>query len=156
LKNSDKAQEFEADAQLECDKNALELAAAFNASYRSGGWPSALHNGIEVSLAQSKTGYLPPYRIAELYADLGDNEHAFEWLNIAYQQRGHLLYGIRTDFPFDFLRTYPVTPNWCVKSVCRNGDPTQNPLESGPIGAPPPQRTETQAVGCPPGLAKYV
>ncbi len=100
-------QEFEADAQLEGDKNALELAAAFNAGYRSGGWPSALHNGIEVSLAQSKTGYLPPYRIAELYADLGDKEHAFEWLNIAYQQRGHLLYGIRTDFAFDFLRTDP-------------------------------------------------
>jgi tetratricopeptide (TPR) repeat protein len=33
-------QEFEADAQLEGDKNALELAAAFNAGYRSGGWPS--------------------------------------------------------------------------------------------------------------------
>ncbi|MGA7662962.1 MAG: hypothetical protein WBP65_16265, partial [Candidatus Sulfotelmatobacter sp.] len=75
-------QEFEADAQLEGDKDAFELAAALNAGYRSGGWPSALHNGIEVSLAQAKSGYVPPYRIAELYADLGDKEHAFDWLNI--------------------------------------------------------------------------
>jgi hypothetical protein len=27
--------------------------------------------------------------------------------NIAYQQRGHLLYGLRTDFAFDFLRSDP-------------------------------------------------
>ena len=100
-------QEFEIDAQLEDDKNGIEYTAALDAAFRSGGWPSALRKGIEVLLAQSKTGYVPPYTIAELYADLGDKEHAFEWLNIAYQQRGHLLYGLRTDFAFDFLRSDP-------------------------------------------------
>jgi len=100
-------QEFEADAQLEGDKDAFERAAALNVAYRSGGWPSALRKEIEVSLAQRKTGYVSPYLIAELYADLGDKEHAFEWLNTAYQQRGHLLYGLRTNFALDSLRTDP-------------------------------------------------
>ena len=54
-----------------------------------------------------KTGYFSPYLIAELYADLGDKEHAFEWLNTAYQEHGHLLYGLRTDFAFDSLRSDP-------------------------------------------------
>jgi eukaryotic-like serine/threonine-protein kinase len=100
-------QEFETDAQLEGDKNDAEYAAALDAGFRSGGWPSALRKGIEVSLAQAKTGYVPPYEIAELYADLGDKEHAFEWLNTAYHERGHLLYGLRTDFAFDSLRSDP-------------------------------------------------
>jgi tetratricopeptide (TPR) repeat protein len=100
-------QEFETDAQLEGNTNDVEYAAALDAGFRSGGWPSALRKGIEVSLAQAKTGYVPPYVIAELYADLGDKDHAFEWLNTAYQQRGHLLYGLRTDFTLDSLRSDP-------------------------------------------------
>jgi eukaryotic-like serine/threonine-protein kinase len=101
--------EFETDAQLEGDKNRVEYAAALDAGFRSGGWPSALRNGIEVSLAQrkAKTGYISAYGIASLYADLGNKEHAFEWLNTAYQEHGHLLYGLRTDFAFDSLRSDP-------------------------------------------------
>jgi eukaryotic-like serine/threonine-protein kinase len=100
-------QEFETDAQLEGDKNDVEYAAALDGGFRSGGWPSALRKGIEGSLAQAKIGYVPPCEIAELYADLGDKDHAFEWLNTAYQERGHLLYGLRTDFTLDSLRSDP-------------------------------------------------
>jgi len=100
-------QEWETDAQLEGAKNYVEYAAALDADFHSGGWPSALRKEIEVSLAQRKTGYFSPYLIAELYADLGDKEHAFEWLNTAYQEHGHLLYGLRTDFAFDSLRSDP-------------------------------------------------
>jgi serine/threonine protein kinase/tetratricopeptide (TPR) repeat protein len=100
-------QEWETDAQLKGDKNYVEYAAALDADFHSGGWPSALRKEIEVSLAQRKTGYFSPYLIAELYADLGDKEHAFEWLNTAYQEHGHLLYGLRTDFAFDSLRSDP-------------------------------------------------
>jgi len=100
-------QEFEADAQLEGDTNRIEYAAAMDVAFHSGGWPSALRKGIEVSLAQAKTGYVPPYQIAQLYADLGDKDHAFRWLATAYQEHGHLLYGIRTDFAFDSLRSDP-------------------------------------------------
>jgi hypothetical protein len=77
-------------------------------AFRAGGWPGALRKAIEVSLAQRKAaGSFYPYNLAEFYADLGDKDHAFEWLNIAYQQHGHLLYGLRTDPALDSLRSDP-------------------------------------------------
>jgi len=102
-------QEFRTAADLLGEKNTAEFAAALDAGYRAGGWPDALRKGIEISLAQRKmkTPYLSPYLIAELYADLGDKDHAFKWLNTAYQEHDSLLTGLRTDFPIDSLRSDP-------------------------------------------------
>jgi len=102
-------QEFKTDAQLEGDKNSAEFAVALDAGFRSGGWPSALRKAIEVSLAQrkAKTGYVSPYGIAQLYADLGDKDHAFEFLNVAYQEHDGSLVGLRTDITLDSLRSDP-------------------------------------------------
>jgi TolB-like protein len=101
--------ELKTAAQLLGDKNHAEITAAMETGYRSSGWQGALRKGIEVSLAQrkAKNGYLAPSGIAELYADLGDKDHAFEWLNTAYQERDFGLIGIRTDFSFDSLRSDP-------------------------------------------------
>ena len=95
--------------QLMGDKNGEEFAAALDTGYRSGGWPSALRKGIEVLVAErkAKNGYVSPTLIAELYADLGDKDHAFEWLNTSYQERDFSLSGIRGDFFFDSLRSDP-------------------------------------------------
>jgi len=100
---------METGAKLEGDKKYADFAAALNAGFRSGGWPGALHKAIEILLAQrkAKTSYVSPYGIAQLYADLGDKDHAFEWLNTAYQEHDVFLSGIRTDFQFDSLRSDP-------------------------------------------------
>jgi len=102
-------QEFKTAAQLSSDKYYIEYNAAQDAAYRSGGWPGALRKGIELSLARrkAKTGYVSPYQLATLYADLGDKEHAFEWLNTAYQEHDIFLMGLRTDFTLDSLRSDP-------------------------------------------------
>ncbi len=102
-------QEWKTGSQLEGDKNYMEWAAALDAGFRNGGWSGALRHGIEVSLAQrnSKAEYVSPYGIAGLYADSGDKEHAFDWLNTAYQEHDVSLVGIRTDFAMDSLRTDP-------------------------------------------------
>jgi eukaryotic-like serine/threonine-protein kinase len=102
-------QEWKTGAQLEGDKNYAELAAATDAGFRSGGWPNAQRKGIEVVLAQrkAKAGYVSPYGIAALYADAGDKEHAFEWLNTAYQEHDIALINLRTDIAFDSLRSDP-------------------------------------------------
>jgi eukaryotic-like serine/threonine-protein kinase len=91
------------------DKNFIEVAAAMDEGFRSGGWPGALRRAIEVSLAQRKanTEYVAPYGIAQYYADLGDKDHAFEWLNTAYQEHDVFLFSIRTDFTMDSLRSDP-------------------------------------------------
>ena len=54
-------EEWKIDAQLEGDKNYAEFAAAADTGFRSGGWPSALRKGIEVSLAQliRSRSYMP-------------------------------------------------------------------------------------------------
>jgi len=43
----------------------------------------------------------------QLYADLSDQEHAFEWLNTAYQERDAGLMNLRTDFTMDSMRSDP-------------------------------------------------
>ena len=102
-------QEWKTDGQLESDKNFIEFGDALDAGFRSGGWPAALRKGIEISIAQrkSKTEYVSPYAIAAFYADSGDKDHAFEWLNTAFQERDQGLTAIRTDFAMDSLRSDP-------------------------------------------------
>jgi serine/threonine protein kinase/tetratricopeptide (TPR) repeat protein len=102
-------QEFRTAAQLGADRNGTEFAAALDAGFRSGGWPGALRKAINVLLAQRKTngGFVSPYQIAQLYADLGDKNHAFEWINTAYQEHDFLVISLRTDFTMDTLRSDP-------------------------------------------------
>jgi len=101
-------QETNATAQLLGDENFAGYAAALDAGFRSGGWPGAKRKAIEVLLAQrnAKSDYVSPYFIAELYADSGDKDHAFEWLTTAYQEHDGLI-ALRTDFTFDSLRADP-------------------------------------------------
>ena len=45
--------------------------------------------------------------IAELYADLGDKEQAFAWLDIAYQEHDTNLTFLKVDVALDPLRSDP-------------------------------------------------
>jgi serine/threonine protein kinase len=102
-------QEFSTAAQLEGDKTAAEIAAALEEGFRSGGWPAAMRKAIEVSLALRKTStnFVSPYLIASYYAELGDKDHSFEWLNTAYREHDVFLAGLRTDYTMDSLRSDP-------------------------------------------------
>jgi serine/threonine protein kinase len=102
-------QEFQAYGQLSGDQNYVQYAAALDAGFRAGGWPVATHRAIDVLLAQhkAKTNSLAPYLIAELYGDIGDKDHAFEWLNIAYQERCPWVIITPADYTFDSLRSDP-------------------------------------------------
>ena len=102
-------QESKIAAQFEGDKNYVEWAAAVDAGFRSGGWTESIRKGLEVSLAQrnDKTTYTSPYGIAAEYAMLGEKDHAFAWLNTAYQERDIGLIALRTDFAMDSLRSDP-------------------------------------------------
>jgi len=65
-----------------------------------------LSKAIEVRKAQRK-GYSSAYNVATLYADLGDKDQAFQWLNAAYQEREEGMLGLKTDFRLDPLRSDP-------------------------------------------------
>jgi adenylate cyclase len=108
-KYSEAIETYKISGRLADDKNLSEIAVAMDEGYRYGKWPGALHKAIEVSLAQRKanTEYVSPYGIAQYYADLGDKDHAFEWLNTAYQEHDISLFVLRTDFTMDSLRSDP-------------------------------------------------
>jgi tetratricopeptide (TPR) repeat protein len=84
-----------------------DFASAMEQGFRSVAWKGALTKGLEIRQAQRKRGYYSAYEIAELYADLGDKDHAFRWLNIAYQERDRLLPGLKADFLLDPIRSDP-------------------------------------------------
>ena len=100
-------EEWKIFGRLSGDRDEAEFAAALEQGFHAAGWKGALTKGIETRQAQRKTGYSSAYGIASLYADLGDKEEAFRWLNIAYQERDLYLLGLRTDFLLDGLHSDP-------------------------------------------------
>ena len=81
-------EEFKLYGRLSNDRNESDFASVVEQGFRSGGWKNALVKGSEIRQRQRKgIGYYPAYRIAELYANLGDKDQAFQWLNTAYQER---------------------------------------------------------------------
>jgi serine/threonine protein kinase len=91
--------------QLSGDRSQSDFASAMEQGFREAGWKGALTKGIEIRQAQRKLGYSSPYQIATFYADLGDKDQAFKWLNTAYQERDPDLLGLKIDFPLDPLRS---------------------------------------------------
>jgi len=100
-------EEWTAYGHLAGDKNLSEFASALEQGFRSNGWKGALNKAIEVRKAQRKAGYASSYEIASLYADLGDHNQAFAWLNTAYKERDSRMLRLKTDFLLNSLRSDP-------------------------------------------------
>jgi len=100
-------EEWKAYAQITRDRNDSEYASALEQGFRSGGWKGALNKSIETLQAQRKTGYSSAYFIAQAYADLGEKDQAFQWLNTTYQEHDEHLMWLKTDFVLDPIRSDP-------------------------------------------------
>jgi hypothetical protein len=55
----------------------------------------------------SKQKYLSAYHIAAIYTGLKDKDHAFEWLERAYQERADWMAFLKVDPRFDSLHSDP-------------------------------------------------
>ncbi len=93
--------------QLSGFQGDIESTAAMERGFQSAGWKGALTKVIEYRQAQRENGYYSALIIATFYADLGDKEQAFHWLNIAYQEHDWLLISLNTNFRLDPLRSDP-------------------------------------------------
>ncbi len=100
-------EEMRVSAQLSGERNESEFASALEQGFRSGGWKGAETKAVETLQARRKTGYRFAYSIAAFYADLGDKDQAFKWLNTAYQEHDWRLMGLKTDFLLDPLHSDP-------------------------------------------------
>ncbi len=56
---------------------------------------------------EKQTEYIIPFNLAVIYAELGDKEQAFVWLEKAYQQRAGLIIQLKVTPHFDNLRGDP-------------------------------------------------
>ncbi len=54
-----------------------------------------------------KQTVIPPPSIAMIYAGIGDPDSAFEWLEVAYQERNSMLTSLKSSNAFDSLRADP-------------------------------------------------
>jgi eukaryotic-like serine/threonine-protein kinase len=100
-------EEYKAYGQLTGERKDSEFALALEQGFRSAGWKGALTRGVKVMQEQYKSGHSSAYWIALVYAQLGDKDQAFRWLNTAYQQRETGLVRLKTFFLVDPLRSDP-------------------------------------------------
>ncbi|MGO9087774.1 MAG: hypothetical protein ACLQBK_21365 [Candidatus Sulfotelmatobacter sp.] len=100
-------EEWKTYGQLSGNPDEAEFGLALDRGFRSAGWKGALTEGIAVSLTQRRKGYVSPYKVARLYADLADKEQAFQWLDTAYREHDFLLKELNTAFQVDSLRSDP-------------------------------------------------
>jgi serine/threonine protein kinase/Flp pilus assembly protein TadD len=84
-----------------------QFANALEDGFRAGGWKTAVEKGIEVRLNQRKTGNASAFDIAVLYAELGNTDQAFAWLDTAYRERDFELIDLKTNFVLDPLHSDP-------------------------------------------------
>ncbi len=98
------------------DQNESEFAAALEKGFRAANWKGALAKGIEARRAQRNGVYASAFEIARLYAALGEADQAFQWINIAHQERDRGLLFLKTDFLFDPLRSDPRFAELSAKS----------------------------------------
>ena len=104
---SQSIEEYKVASQLSGDRNDAEYATAMEQGYRSGGREGALRQGIETVLAQRKAGGASAYSIATMYAELGEKDQAFRWLETSFQEHEQDLLGLKTDSSFDPIRFEP-------------------------------------------------
>jgi TolB-like protein/Tfp pilus assembly protein PilF len=93
--------------KLTGDPEDSEFAAALEQGFRSAGWKGALTQAIATMQHRRRTSYYSPLMIARFYADLGDKEQAFQWLDTAYKEHDWLLMGLNTQFQLDPVRSDP-------------------------------------------------
>jgi tetratricopeptide (TPR) repeat protein len=88
---------------------ATDLAESFRRIYEKSGYRAAIRKLYEVKLAQfrqaSSLEYVSPFIFADLYALAGDREHAFIWLEKAYEERSSKLLDLKIDPDFDLMRS---------------------------------------------------
>jgi len=89
------------------DKEDLAIAEETARVYAKTGAHAALQRELELELALSKRRYVDPAWIAFIYADLGDKDEAFAWLDKAYSEKSDLVGYIKTIGDLDFLHSDP-------------------------------------------------
>ncbi len=85
-----------------------DMANAMHRGLMAGGYKGALKEWVgEMELARARGAQIPSFVLAFAYTYLGDRDHAFAWLEKAYEERDPALQGLKVDPSWDNLRSDP-------------------------------------------------
>jgi eukaryotic-like serine/threonine-protein kinase len=94
-------------ATLNDSQEDLALVTEVQPIYKQSGYKAAVSRIIELYKKRREHSYIDPGSIAEEYAFLGDKDHAFEWLEKAYQEKSDEMVSLRTRRCYDSVRSDP-------------------------------------------------
>jgi tetratricopeptide (TPR) repeat protein len=84
-----------------------ETIATFKQAYEAGGIKGYWQKELQETQERVKQGRSLPRRLAHIYAELGDKDQAFMWLEKAFEERNSLMIFLKTYPTFDSLRDDP-------------------------------------------------
>jgi TolB-like protein/Tfp pilus assembly protein PilF len=87
-------------------EEAAQRAAAFRDAYRKNGAKGYWQKEVDLALEETKQKHVEPQILSAAYARLGDKDHAFEWLEKAYQAREDMT-TVPLDPAYDGIRSDP-------------------------------------------------
>jgi tetratricopeptide (TPR) repeat protein len=94
------------DAESKCGKPAEEMTALSQA-YAESGWQGYWRKRLELMEVQAKQTHVPPTDLAELYARVGENARALDWLERAYEKRDMSLVLLSVEPRWKSIRSEP-------------------------------------------------
>jgi TolB-like protein/Tfp pilus assembly protein PilF len=89
---------------IEGDQRSAELIGK---AYSRSGYNGAIRAWLDDLISQSTHHYVSAFTVAEMYARLGEKDHALEWLEKGYQTRDAQMVDVGTEPTFDFLHSDP-------------------------------------------------
>jgi tetratricopeptide (TPR) repeat protein len=89
------------------DNEVRQQAPLLQRAYRAGGARGYWQKLLELTMDRANREYVTPSRVARIYARLGDETQALEWLEKAYRERDLFLGDLKVDPNFDSVRSDP-------------------------------------------------
>jgi TolB-like protein/DNA-binding winged helix-turn-helix (wHTH) protein/Tfp pilus assembly protein PilF len=88
-------------------QNSPPALAALARTYAVSGRTSEAKKLLDLLMEQSKKQYVSPFYVAIVYAGLGENDQALDWLEKAYKDRSNAIVFAKVDPQLDTLRSSP-------------------------------------------------
>lgn len=104
---ADAVEEWKIEGQLNQNPDDIKFTDALEKGFRSSGWKGAMTAAASVFEERRKNGYASAFQIARFYADAGDRERAFRWLDLAFREHDGLLLDLNISPGLDNIRSDP-------------------------------------------------
>ncbi len=91
----------------EISQNNPPVLAALARTYAVSGRTTEARALLDRLMQPSKKQYVSPFYVAIVYAGLGENDHALDWLEKAFADRSNAIVFLKVDPQLDSLRSHP-------------------------------------------------